>query len=155
MNVRFDQYNTGDVAQLLGVTHQTVSYWCKNGFIRYQDVSEPSSGRPRYMFSEDEVNRVSKLIDRYGKRKWVNYNDIVDEVKAAVIPTEAKEEVIPTKEPVQNESVEELELDDTQDILQQISKIKHLKAQRASLLAELDSIDEAIKNMREKVLEAI
>lgn len=146
MNVSYEEYNTSDVAQLLGVERRTVTWWCRNGYIKYQDVSGPGSTKPRYLFTVDEVNRVSNLIDKYGKRKWMDYNDLhsADEQKKVVI----------TPQPVVANPMD-INFDNTEEVAGYVTKIRALKKQRDKLLEELDALDNAIREMKQKVIEAI
>lgn len=153
MNVGYENYNTSDVAQLLGVQKCTVSLWCRQRLIRYQDVSSPGSSRPRYLFDEDEVNRVSKLIDKYGKKNWILHNHVDEEkpVEAAAITT-----ILGITNP------EEYIPDDTDEAIRYIKQIRALKVQRDKILAEIDAknvelnnIENAIETMRSKVIETI
>ena len=145
MNVGYADLNTSDVATMLGVQRCTVSLWCRQGRIKYQNVSDGTS-RPRYLFTDDEVNRVSKLIDKYGKKNWVLHNHI-DEGKsedtqkpvAVIKDTFTPEDYIP----------------DADETINDIKKLRELKVQRDKMLAELDAIDDAIKNLRQKVIESI
>ncbi len=75
MNVDYKHLNLSDVAKMLKVYRNTLRSWCLKGFIDYVDVSEPGSNYKRYQFSEDEVNRVKKLMKKYGKKRWVNHCD--------------------------------------------------------------------------------
>ncbi len=152
MNVGYEDFNTTDVAQLLGVSHQTVTYWCRQGYIKYQDVSSPGSDRPRYKFDEDEVNRVAKLIDKYGKKEWTLHNNIARQSENNAEPIK---EPSPIAELGSEITIDPVNLEDTESIAMYIGKIRHLKSQRDKLLKELDSLDNAIKEMRQKVIEAI
>ena len=140
MNVSFEDYNTSDVATMLGVQKCTVADWCRKGYIRFQDVSSAGSNRPRYMFTVDEVNRVGQLMEKHGKFAWFKYrNEDVNSSPA----NDKKVEIV---QPVD---------DETEVLTGYILKIKALKKQRDEKLEELDSIENAIKNMRQRILEAI
>lgn len=151
-NVGFEDISAADVATMLGVQRCTVTYWCRNGYIKFQDVSEAGSKRPRYMFTYDEVERVSKLIEKYGLKAWCHHaNEGLD-----VVPVKGKE-LCPAKITVFNNAPENktTETDDTEEIAGYIGKIRQLKKQREKLLEEIDALDNAIKSMRAKVIEAI
>ena len=143
MNVGYENLSAPDVATILGVSRCTVTSWCREGYIKYINVGNGSE-RPRYMFEEDEVERVRKLIEKYGTKSWISHTKepkkIETKPKAAISTTISPDDYIP---------------DDTDEITGYIKKIRALKVQRDKLLAELDSIDESIKTMREKVIEAI
>lgn len=146
MNVGYADLNTSDVATMLGVQKCTVSLWCRQGRIRFQNVSDGTS-RPRYLFTDDEVERVRKLIDMYGKN-WILHNHIDEEQK----PEEPQTTVAVIKDVFKPDDYIP---DDTDEVVSDIKKLRDLKVQRDKLLMELDSIDEAIKNLRQKVIESI
>ena len=75
MNVDYKHLNLSDVAKMLKVDRNTLRGWCNKGYIDYLDVSEPGSNYKRYQFSEEEVNRIKKLMKKYGKKRWVNHCD--------------------------------------------------------------------------------
>ena len=142
MNVGYENLSAPDVATILGVSRCTVTGWCRQGYIKYINVGNGTE-RPRYMFEEDEVERVRKLMDKYGV-SWIAHikepKSVETVPKATIITTTNPEEYIP---------------DDTDEITGYIRKIRALKVQRDKLLSELDAIDESIKTMREKVIKAI
>lgn len=74
MNVGFEELNTEDVAKMLGVSRCTVTAWCRQGSISYQDLSESGSKRPRFRITEAEVTRIKKLRKKYGRRGWLKYS---------------------------------------------------------------------------------
>lgn len=142
MNVGYENLSTADVATILGVNKTSVTLWCRKGYIRYTNVGEGDIS-PRYMFDEDEIERVRKLRDRYG-RSWILYAK-ADNHTAIASKQTAIEEINP----------DDYIPDDTEEITGYIKKIRALKVQRDKLLTELDSIDETIKTLRDKVIEAI
>ena len=144
-NVGYADINTQDAATLLGTTKWNVQNWCRWGYIKYINVGEGTQ-RPRYMFTEDEIDRVDKLIKKYGKRGW--FNHVKDELNKT---NQSKPEETVTKVADPETYIP----DDTDEITGYIKKIRALKVQRDKLLAELDNIDEAIKTMRQKVIDSI
>ena len=149
MNVTFDKINTEDAATMLGVHNTTVSYWCRNGLIRFTDISD-GTHKSRYMFTADELDRVNKLIEKYGKKAWTRHAmegldyEVVKPVEAEVVKP-----IITTTDP------EDYIPDNTDETYSYIKKIRALKVQRDKLLNEIDSIDEAIKKLKTKVIESI
>lgn len=143
-NVGYADINTVDAATLLGVSKWNVQDWCRKGYIKYINVGE-GNYRPRYMFTEDEVERIRRLMEKYGS-DWRNHaneglsNNAKPEPEVSITTTISPEDYIP---------------DDTDEITGYIKKIRALKIQRDKLLAELDAIDETIKTMRAKVIESI
>lgn len=145
-NVGYEHYNTTDVATLFGVQKCTVADWCRKGYIKYTDVSSPGSNRPRYLFEEDEVERVSRLINAHGKRAWFIYD--VEEAKKAPTP-EPKNDIYGVTNP------EEYIIDDTDEIVDLVKKKRALEVQKAKLLAEVDSVTEAIETIKQKLIDKI
>lgn len=148
MNVKFNDFNTTDVAEILGVCNQTISNWCRNGFMRYQDVSEAGSSRPRYLITDAEVDRVKTLIDKYGARKWMLYSR--DEIaqtnkveEPIILPSEIGD--VEEDERVMNDDFE-MEL-----ILHNVSKVKAAKRR----VAEIDSEVEKLNDERNELLDLI
>lgn len=142
-NVGYADINTADAATLLGVSKWSIQQWCKNGCIQYINVGE-GDFRPRYMFTEDEVERVRKLMEKYGhawrKHSKEGISNKNQKSEVAITTTINPEDYIP---------------DNTDETISYIKKIRSLKIQRDKLLAELDTIDEAIKTMRQKVIDSI
>ena len=145
MNVGYDHLSTTDVATILGVNRTNVTIWCREGYIKFTNVGDGNK-RPRYMFDEDEVERVRRLREKYG-RNWILYAKS-NEVKPAK-PIAKANDLDTMIDP------DDYIPDDTDEITGYIKKIRALKVQRDKLLVELDSIDESIKTMREKVIAAI
>lgn len=73
MNVPYKDINAADAARMLGLNMSTVQGWCRNGIIKFVDVSEPDSKKARYMLSESEVEYIKKLIKKHGIRKAMMY----------------------------------------------------------------------------------
>lgn len=149
MNVTFDNINTADAATMLGVHTTTVSYWCRNGLIRFTDLSD-GTNKSRYMFTADELDRVNNLITKYGKKGWTKHSmEGLDDEDVKPVEVEAVKPIITTTDPA------EYIPDNTDEIVCDIKKLRALIVQREKLLNEVDSVDEAIRNMREKVIKQI
>lgn len=73
MNANYKQISSSDAAQMLGVTRGTVGCWCRRGVINYIDVSESSSNVPRYVLTDEEVQRIKRAIKKYGKFAWTKH----------------------------------------------------------------------------------
>lgn len=144
-NVGYADINTQDAATLLGTSKWNIQNWCRWGYMKYINVGD-GNVRPRYMFTEDEIDRIDKLIKKYGKRGWIVHikNEMAKETQS-----KSEETVTTVSNP------EDYIPDDTDEITDYVKKIRALKVQRDKLLAELDNIDEAIKTMRQKVIDAI
>jgi hydroxymethylpyrimidine pyrophosphatase-like HAD family hydrolase len=154
MNVKFDEINTTDAAKLLGVTRTTVTYWCRKGWIKFQNVGEGNL-RPRYLFTDDEVQRVMDLMKKYGKEHWHEHANEgfkaeansrkapIDPVIRAYVKSESK-----VSEP-------DVEMKDDDSILLTISKIRELKERRENLEAELTQVEIEIKLLKDEVMKAL
>ena len=149
MNVSYENINTNDAATMLGVHYTTVAYWCRHKLIRYTDMSDGTS-KPRYMFTADELDRVNNLITKYGKKGWTRHSmEGLDVTNIEPVKAEAVKPVMVTTDP------EDYIPDNTDEVVDYVKKIRALKIQRDKLLNELDSIDEAIKKLKTKVIESI
>ena len=73
MNVDYKHLNCADVARMLKVDRTSVALWCRNKYIDAIDVSEPGSKKARYQIAEEEVERVKKLLKKYGKHRWTKH----------------------------------------------------------------------------------
>ena len=141
MNVGYNELNTADVATMLGVQKCTVVYWCQHGHIKYQDVSSPGSKSARYLFDVEEINRVQKLREKYGKA-WVDHNNEgfeapkIEPKQATIYGITDPEDYIP----------------DADETIADIKKLRALKVQRDKLAAELEAVESAIKTMQEKII---
>ena len=93
MNVDYKEMNCADVGKALKLDKSTVAAWCRKGYINFVDVSESESKRPRYLIPQWEYDRVRKLINKFGKRNWMLYNE-KDKIRAA------KEHATPIEEKV-------------------------------------------------------
>lgn len=144
MNAKYDELNTSDVATMLGVQKCTVAYWCQKGYIKFQDISNPGSNRPRYLFDVEEVNRVAKLKEKYGK-SWVNHNDRVE-----VAPEEPK-----TTKGYYGITDPEDYIPDVDETINDIKKLRALKVQRDRLLSEVDALTKAIDDLKAKIAETL
>ena len=107
MNVGYADINSSDAATILGVKVQSITYWCRHGYMKYVDVSGPRSTTPRYMFTEDEVDRIQKLMDKYGKKWMFHLKKETEEVAEPVVTEPVK--VIEAK-PSKNKKTERKKL---------------------------------------------
>lgn len=147
MNVKYEDFNTVDVAKILGVARCTLTWWVREGHIKAQDVAEPGSKLPRYLFTDAEVTRVQNLIKKYGRENWKNHSS--EGLIGANPVAKAESAVIKVKEPV---DVNKAEAD---QITTTILRIRDLKARLEQLDAERNQIAEAIEVMKKQVIDAI
>lgn len=146
MKIAKNELTTNEVAVMLGVKVCTVSWWCRSGFIKYQDISDMGSNIPRYVFDVEEVNRVSQLRTKYG-RSWINHIERPEAVESK--PVEAENMYYGITNP------EDYIPDNTDEVVSDIKKLRALKVQRDKLLAEVDSIQKAIDDLKAKVVDSL
>ena len=151
MNVGFDGYNSVEVGEIMGVDKSSVIYWCRNGYIRYQDVSEPGSTMPRYLFTDDEVSRVKGLRKKYG-RAWVRHSN-----EGLTMPKPKTEDtVVPSVANIKS-SVNEVhdKSNGTNGIIRRIEKVKELKDELNDLEARRNQIMAEIEILKNEIIDAI
>ena len=140
MNVTYEHLNTDDVAKTLGVSKCTVTMWCRNGHIKYTNVSDGNK-KPRYMYDEKEVERVMDLMAKYGKRDWIAHSKAIEK------QAQAETHDITTV------SISEDMGDD--ELISTVQKYRALKKQLEELDNEREKIKDALNTLKEKVLEEL
>lgn len=93
MNVGYKDLNTDDVAKMFKVQRGTITRWCHEGYVCAQDIAERGSKKARYLITETEVNRIKKLMKKYGKRMWTQHcreglDEPVEPVTLEYVPDE-------------------------------------------------------------------
>ena len=157
MKLDVGQYTGPEAAKLLGVNRTSLTGWCKRGLIEYVNVSTPDSTIPRYAISQEEIDRVTKLMKRYGKKKWLAHAK--KKKKAPIVemsidesPAKVEEKPAPAPiEPVQVEKKpEKLDPDKVMKTIMYISDVKErlqdLEVEKANLEKELEELREEIKS---------
>lgn len=149
MNATYEQTSPSDAGQMLGVSAQTVAAWCRNGIIRSNDISNGTK-KARYVIPDDELNRVYNLIQKYGKRKWMLYNELKKK------PVGSEPEVY-EPEVVESEDSEyskyERRFDSKADeIARTILYIQDIKERLEDLEAERNQLTTELEQLRNEVL---
>lgn len=143
MNATYEQTSPSDASQMLGVTKQTITSWCRKGIIKSFDVSDGNSKKPRYVIPDDELNRVYDLIHTHGTRKWMLYNKPSREEHIVEEPIVIEPE-IPIPEPAKYEARFTSKADEIAKTILYIQDIKELlediEAERNQLTAELETL---------------
>lgn len=148
MNVAYDRFNSQDVAKILGVAPQTVTYYVRHGFMQATNVSD-GTNKARYMFTDEEVTKVQKLMKEHGKYSWTKYvNDTKD------IP--------PVKEPIVEEQHEFDEFDklvvknvtpefNPDKLMNKILKLRDLEEECGNVKARYNQICKEIAMIRNDI----
>lgn len=157
MNPTFEQISCSDAARMIGTTKCTVNYWCRKGFVNYTDVSSPKSSAPRYVLTEEEVERIKKAIKKYGKYKWHKHykKNSYNEVKPK--STDSRDTVsVPTPEEEKTINLEVSEFDSkSSEILNTIKYIQDIKTRLVDLENEKRTLEQELEALRKEVLEFI
>ena len=174
MNVSYKDINAADAARMLGLNMSTVQGWCRNGIIKFVDVSEPDSKKARYMLSESEVEYIKKLIKKHGIRKAMMYykkdHDVKvkeeKEVESGVgnipwymdVDTEAienevkKELCIPVEEPKEKAAPIKLDAD---KIATTIMYIQDIKERIEDCKAELNQLQNEYEQLKKEISDVV
>lgn len=144
MNVTYDNFNTTDVAKIIGVAPQTITAWVRSGYVNAINVSD-GTDKARYMFSDDEVTRVQKRIKEHGTRKWMLYSKKEVEAKKDLV-------IIAAPQIVEQASAKKFDADKVMD---KILKLQDLKEQLENLEAERNQVMNEIEALRKEVMEVI
>lgn len=183
MNANYKQISSSDAAQMLGVTRNTVGSWCRHGIINYIDVSENVSNVPRYVLTEEEVQRIKRAMRRHGKQSWTkHYNkdyklnsqptiieNIDEEVSDNVIEFSGTDDAIKDTNGTidttiqDNDSLAFEHADDSNydddlspdDIAKEIVKINEIKKRLIKLEAEKESLQKDLDLSKQKVMSYI
>lgn len=143
MNVAFDKNNTSDVATMLGVSPQVITSWCRQGLIKATNVSDGTK-KARWLISDEEVQRVSNLINKYGARMWITYADAEPVEKVTVVP------VVEVKKPA---TVSKAEPSD--EFVDLYWKIKEAKEELENVIARKNQLENLLADYEKQLYNAI
>ena len=143
MNVAFNKNNANDVATMLGVSYPVVTAWCRQGLIKATNVSDGDK-KARWLISDEEVQRVSNLINKYGARMWTTY--------AAVEPVE-KVAVVPVVEVKKSEATIKAEPSD--EFVDLYWKIKEAKEELENVIARKNQLENLLADYEKQLYNAI
>lgn len=147
MNVAYDQFSTSDVAKILGMSPQTVSSWVRKGHIKATNVSDGVE-KARYMFDDDEVTRVQKLIKQYGRFSWMNHVEKKEIAKPIALPV--TQIIAPVAEQPKPENTFSAD-----KVMNKILKIQDLKEELEDIEARRHQLLAEIEALRNEVMEEI
>ena len=166
-NVDYENLNPSDVARMLKVDKSTVNVWCRKGIINFQDVSEAGSKRPRYLIPDWEVNRIKKLIAKYGRKKWLFYNDqdkadaeakkMLNNIAICDNPLEFEVNQVPLdlSQPAEEDIPTRRKRIDPDEILKTIMYIQDINDRLEDLEAEKNQLINEREACKKEVLEAL
>ena len=147
MNVTYDNFNTNDVAKIIGVAPQTITAWVRSGYINATNISDGTE-KARYMFTDDEVTRVQGLIKQHGTRKWMLYakqEKQEKQVQAATV-------IVPIAELPETKEQKKFDAD---KIMDKILKVQDLKEQLENLEAERNQVLQEIELIKKEIMEVM
>lgn len=148
MNVTYDNFNSSDVAKILGVAPQTVTYYVRHGFMQATNVSD-GINKARYMFTDEEVTRVQKLMKEHGKYSWTKYvrnDDVapVEEPTVEVNDTHIEEDACDTGVVITSF--------DSDRLMNKILKLKELQEESYNLKARYNQVCKEITMLKEEII---
>lgn len=139
MNVAYNQINCQDASRIIGVDYTTVVGWCHDGKINSTNISEGTT-RGRYMITEEEVDYLKMLKQKFGKQFMRRYRKDWQRGKQ---PAEAEVKPIATIKDFQyvdTDSVPSPNKADIDELAIKIGYIQDLKEQIAKLQTELETL---------------
>lgn len=142
MNVTYDKFNTQDVAKIIGVAPQTITAWVRSGFIKATNVSDGTE-KARYMFTDDEVTRVQKLIKDHGTRKWMMYSKNTTPV------------IVPFTDDFVTEEPKPKAKFDADKIMNKLLKVQDLKEQLENIETERNQVLQEIELIKKEIMEVM
>lgn len=163
MNVPYNEINARDAAKMIGIDYTTLIKHCRKGAINVSDVGG-GKRKPRYMFTENEVEYMRGLKGKYGKRFFGHYDKnwnvkeepaIADEQELFVASNEDFEnnKIVPViiKEDNLSTKTEKVDIDKIAITIGYIQDIKErlndLEAEKNQLLKELEELRKEVMDV--------
>lgn len=153
MNVAYNQINSADAARIIGVDYTTVVGWCRDNKINSTNIGEGVS-RGRYMISEDEVDYLKTLRQKFGRQFMRKYRKDWQRGKQPA-ETYTKEESQVTFKDFQyidTDSVITNTSTDIDDIANKIRTIQRIKTRLEELDNERQKLSEQLEELRDEVM---
>lgn len=147
MNVAYNQINCQDASRIIGVDYTTVVGWCHDGKINSTNISE-GTNRGRYMITEDEVDYLKMLKQKFGKQFMRRYRKDWQRGKQPA-ETELETKLVTTIKDFQyadTDSVPSTNKADIDELAIKIGYIQDLKEQIAKLQTELETLRKEVMN---------
>lgn len=164
MNVPYNEINARDAAKMIGIDYTTLVKYCRKGTINVSDVGG-GKGKPRYLFTENEVEYMKGLKKKYGKRFFGHYDKnwnvkeepaIADEQELFVKSNEDFEnnKIVPVivKEDNLLTRTEKVDID---KIAITIGYIQDIKERLNDLEAEKNQLLKELEELRNEVIAAL
>lgn len=145
MNVKFDRFNTNDVAQILKVSGSAVASWCRKGWIIAENISN-GTDKARWMIEDKEVDRIKGLMKKYGKVKWYHHRH-----EGLVHPEDVG--IFIEEQPIEVEEVSSgnVVMDNVNKIADIVYKIADLRDELENLEARKAQIENEINDYKKQV----
>ena len=152
MNVAYNQINSADAARIIGVDYTTVVAWCREGKINSVNIGEGIS-RDRYMISEDEVDYLKTLRQKFGRQFMCKYRKDWQRGKQPVEPiTEEKPVTIKDFRYTDTDSVITNNNTGIDDIANKIRTIQRIKTRLEELDNERQKLSDKLEELRDEVM---
>ncbi len=147
MNVSYEHINPADAATILGVSPSVVCSWCRKKYIKATNMSD-GEVKARWMIPDAEVQRVSDLITKYGKRMWMTHN----------IPQETLPVVIESK-PLTEEKVMEYQptarIEPSDEFVDLYYRIKDIKEELNNIEARKNQLMNELEELKQQLMDKI
>lgn len=152
MNVAYNQINCQDASRIIGVDYTTVVGWCHDGKINSINIGEGTS-RGRYVITEDEVDYLKTLRQKFGKQFMRKYRKDWQRGKQ---PAEPRTEETPT--PIKEfrytdtDSAITNTKTDIDDIANKIRTIQRIKTRLEEIDKERQKLSDKLEELRDEVM---
>lgn len=153
MNVAYNQINSADAARIIGVDYTTVVGWCREGKINSYNIGEGVS-RGRYMISEDEVDYLKTLRQKFGRQFMRKYRKDWQRGKQPVEAITKEEPTVTVKDfrYTDTDSVITNTNTDIDDIANKIRTIQRIKTRLEELDSERQKLSDKLEELRDEVM---
>ena len=156
MNVAYNEISCADAAKMLGVDYSTVTGWCRSERINCIDISDGSKNG-RYKLSEDEVQYIKHLKDKFGNQFIRKYRKDWNKGKQVAEPIVEEKPKTFIKSVVTNMTTEFVEEHkkkvDIDDIAIKIGLIQDIKDKLEDLEVQKNQLNTELEELRKEVME--
>lgn len=147
MNVSYEHINPADAATILGVTPSVVCSWCRKKYIKAINMSD-GSVKARWMIPDAEVQRVSDLMTKYGKRMWMTHNEPQASLPVVIESKPLTEEKVMEYQP-------ESKIEPSDEFIDLYYKIKDIKEELNNLDARKNQLMHELEDMKQQLMDKI
>lgn len=150
MNVSYEHTNPTDAAVIFGVSPSVVCSWCRKKYIQAVNMSD-GAVKARWMIPDAEVQRVSDLIAKFGKRMWMTHNRDEQVIDAKPLTEEKVMEDIPVSRTEPSDEFVDLyyRIRDIKD------ELKDIDEQMNNLDARKNQLNHMLEDMKEQLINKI